>query len=298
MRRRPWPIVILALLQILSPVLSVTLSAWKLQVPIRHFVWMLAKYGTPGQLFELVGTSLIAAAAIFAVKRWSYPVFLTIVAWGAYSNISVWHQYPQVYSLTTLILVNVVNLGLVSYFLVPVVSAAYFNPRLRWWESKPRFSIELVCSMKINPPDAPGSRFCEARITDISEGGVYLYLREKLSLGEIVALNFSLHHVKLSPVGKIVHQGRGEGQGYGVQFVEMAVEEHRALKRAIRGLELLGYERRTPIVPWWLDFYRWATRLLRTGEGLLPEVAPRPAPKLRAVEPVVENGKDDVSKAA
>src|SRR5262249_47370748 len=99
MRRRPWPIVILALLQIFSPALSVMLSAWKLQTPVRHFIWMMMKYGTTGQLFELFGTSLIAAVAIFAVKRWSYPVFLTIFAWGAYSNISVWHQYPQVYSI-------------------------------------------------------------------------------------------------------------------------------------------------------------------------------------------------------
>src|SRR6185295_9173146 len=184
MRRRPWPIVILALLQLLSPVLSVTLLAWKLQTPVRHFVWMLVKYGSASQLFELFGTSLITAAAIWAVKKWSYPVFIGIFAWGAYSNFSVWHQYPQVYSLATLLAVNIVNLGLVSYFLVPAVSAAYFNPRLRWWESKPRYSVDLLGTLKFDPPDAPGSRFQEVRITDISEGGVYLVSKEKLSLGQ------------------------------------------------------------------------------------------------------------------
>jgi hypothetical protein len=294
--------VILALLQIFSPVLSVTLSAWKLQTPIRHFLWMLVKYGGPGQLFDLFGTSLIAAAAIFAVKRWSYPIFLGIFVWGAYSNISVWHQYPQVYSLGTLIAVNLVNLFLVSYFLVPAVSAAYFNPRLRWWESKPRYTIEIRGSIKFDPPEAPGSRFQEARIIDISEGGVYVQVPEKLALGQVVSLNFSLHHVKLSPIGKIVHQGRGETHGYGIQFTEMSVEEQRSLRKAVRGLDLLGYEsKRSPTETWWQDFLRWASHLVRTGKGLVPEIPAhaRPKPKLTVVEPPVENGKDeDVSKAA
>jgi hypothetical protein len=293
-------VVILALIQIFSPALSVTLSAWKLQTPINHFLWMLLRYGTASQLFELFGTSLIAAIAIFAVKRWSYPVFLAIFAWGAYSNFSVWHQYPQVYSLATLLSVNIINLGLVSYFLLPEVSAAYFNPRLRWWESKPRFHVEMKGMLKYDPPDARGARFQEVKLVDISEGGVYAHIPEPLSLGQVVALNFTVHHVKLSPIGKIVHQGRGEDHGYGIQFTEMAQEDHRALKRAIRGLELLGYERRTPTEPWWQDFWKWATRLVRTGKGFVPEVpadAVKPTP-IRVVAPHVENGKDDISKAA
>jgi hypothetical protein len=170
---------------------------------------------------------------------------------------------------------------------------------LRWWESKPRYQVELTGSLKFDPSDAPGSRFQEVKITDISEGGVFAILKEKVELGQTVALNFSLHHVKLSPVGKVVHLGRGSQPGCGIQFTEMGIEEHRALKRAIRGLDMLGYECRTPVEPWWQDLYKWASRLVRTGQGLVPDV-PKAKPQLRAVEPI-QNGhdhKDDASKAA
>jgi hypothetical protein len=289
----------LAFLQILSPALSVALSSWKLQISVRHFLWMLMRFGTTWQLFELFGTSVIAAVAIYMVKRWSYPVFLSIFAWGAYSNYAVWHQYPQVYSLMTLLSVNIVNLGVVSYFLLPAVSAAYFNPRLRWWESKPRYRVDIPGSLKFDPSESPGSRFQEIQIVDISEGGVYVIAGQELSLGQKVDLNFTLHHVKLSPEARVVHQGRGDKKGYGIQFTEMGIEEHRALKRAVRGLDLLGYERRNPNVAWYVDLYHWATHLFRTGKGLLPEVpgsGPRPKP---APLRIVENSKDeDVSKAA
>src|SRR3954471_1678087 len=112
MRRRPWPIVMLAIIQILSPALSIAISAWKLHTPAKHLLWMLVKYGTGWQLFDLFGTGIIAAAAIFSVKRWSYPVFLSILVWDVYSNISVYRQYPQVYSIWTMFAVNVVNLVL------------------------------------------------------------------------------------------------------------------------------------------------------------------------------------------
>jgi hypothetical protein len=232
MKRRPWPIVLLAMMQLFSPSLSVAVSAIKLHTAPQHLLWMLLKYGSAWQLFDLFGTGLIAAFAIFSMKRWSYPVFLAIFGWDVFSNISVWHQFPQVYSVTTVIFVNAANILLVSYFLIPAVRAAYFNPKLRWWESKPRFSVAIVGKLKSNPTDAPGSRFQDIQITDISEGGAYIIARQALELGQKVSLTFNLHELKFAPTGKIVHRGRDD-RGYGVQFVSMELEEHRTLKRAI-----------------------------------------------------------------
>jgi hypothetical protein len=302
MRRRPWPIVILAIMQILSPALSIVLSAWKLHMAPQQLLWQLLKHGSTLQLFDLFGTGVIAAFAIFSVKRWSYPVFLAIFSWDVVNNFIVGTQYSQVYSTLTVVLVNAVNIVLVSYFLLPAVRAAYFNPRLRWWESKPRFRIDIPGALKFETESEPGSRFQSVHVTDISEGGVFILAESKLMLGQKVSLTFALHHVKVAPIGKVVHQGRGGALGYGIQFTEMEVVEHRALKRAIQGLRMLGYEERTPAEPWLQDLRKWLSNLLRTGKGLVPDVPKQQLkPSLKAVEELpkpVENGHDDVSKAA
>lgn len=298
MKHRPWPIVIVAAAQLAAPLVSVALSAWKLKTPFLLFFRLFLRYGTPWQLFNLFGLAVIASLSIWAIKKWSYPVFLGILAWGMIGNYLVWSRNPAVYSLWTLIGVNLVNLAVVSYFLLPAVRAAYFEPKLRWWESKPRFRVTLDADVRWNPPNTPTAQFQQCMIADISEGGVFLRATEPLAVGETVIVSFTIHRRMVSLEGRVVHQGRPESLGYGIQFLASNRDDARAMRDAVRGLELLGYDRNLPQVGLIEDFKTWASTLLPKGEGLVPKISSRS----RNVTPIAsakrERGSNDSNEAA
>lgn len=307
MRNRPWPIVILAITQLLTPFVSIALSAWRLKTPFGLCFYLFVKNGTFTQLFELFGLSAIACVSIYAIKRWSYPVFLAICAWGMISNYLVWAKNPHVYSLTMLIVVNLVNLAVVSYFLLPKVRIPYFNPKIRWWESKPRYRVSLDADIMSDAAGEACPRCQKGSICDISEGGIFLASAEALKLGESVFISFTIHHRKVSVHGKVVHQGRPGVRGYGVQFTELNRDERRSLREAVRGLELLGYERCNPQVDFLEDFMAWTVTLLKTGEGLVPQIPEKGAASVtrlavrnsdRKVEPNESASDSDPAKAA
>ncbi|MEW6055701.1 MAG: PilZ domain-containing protein, partial [Bdellovibrionota bacterium] len=160
----------------------------------------------------------------------------------------------------------VVNIVFVSYFLLGAVRAPYFNPRLRWWESKPRYLVQLkavVSSSTLNQ---------KCTILDISEGGAFIKTAMPLLLGDVVRLDISFLDRTLSVVGHVVHCGRSEVKGYGVQFLNGGHAAKKAIRKLIETFAVIGLETRPRRPDWVRDFFGWAMRLLTTGQGFLPEL--------------------------
>ncbi len=111
-----------------------------------------------------------------AMKPWSYPIILGVWLQNFYTSYVSWSHYPDMVTLPILIANYVVSLTIIGYFVVPTVRAVYYNPRLRWWEQKPRFVFELPCLVKVNEQNS------DAMLLDLAEGGAYLTAKAKLKL--------------------------------------------------------------------------------------------------------------------
>jgi hypothetical protein len=245
------------------------------------FARLMIRTGHWPALFDLTASGIAAAVAIFAMKRWSYPVLLAIYGWGFIDNIETWRHAPHALTLFTLVVVNGLNIAFASYFLLPAVRATYFDPKLRWWESKPRFKIDIIATVNDR----------QESICDISAGGVFVRNMQKLTLGSTILLRFGLNSLQFDGKGRVVHL-RNEGNGAGIQFIELNRSQKRQLTQAMRELEASGVPRQSPKVSLWEDFKSWSIGLVTTGKGWAPELPTRSSPPVLTL---ITNNPDDTT---
>jgi len=266
-RLRPWPIVILAILHLLGPIGNVFLSAALQDVhPWLYLVTLLQTASWWG-LIDFFVLIPVAGMAIYACKKWSYPVFLAVAADTVYSNFLTWHQAPEAFPLALLIVTVFLDIAFVAYFLFPAVWATYSDPRLRWWESKPRYFVRLLCRVR----DREGEKHCV--VTDIAEGGIFVKTSKTLLNDLPVQLSVSFFGEGFTASGRVVYFRPSPVPGYGIQFIHTR-ESARAIRRLTRALKLAGVKTRGT-VSWREDLIGWMGKVLRTGKGLVPEIPNR-----------------------
>jgi hypothetical protein len=281
----------LAFFQCLAPLTNLVLSSWLLKMTVPVFVAAVFKQASWLEIADFFLLPPLAGAAIFAFRPWSYAVFVGITSWNILYNLNVWWQFPQLVSLPILLSAHAVNIGLVTYFLLPAVRAAYFNPKLRWWESKPRFFVDIPATFD----DGEGDRRCV--ITDLSEGGAFITTSRKLEADENIHLTFSFVNLEVKVEARVVHRRWQGTRGYGLQFVPDERSEQ-TLHRLTAALQMMGAPQRSPKDPFWAGFKSWLVSLFRTGKGWVPELPQQKAQSdssdsRESSEPEVESGKSE-----
>jgi hypothetical protein len=267
MPRRPWPIVLLAALHFLGPIGNAILSAILMKVGLFTYLGLLFKHKTLFGLAEFFLLYPIAGIAIYAVKEWSYPVFLGVVATTAVRNYVTWTQYPQMLPIWLLVAIYVLHVSLVSYFLIPPVRAFFYDSKLRWWESKPRFHIETKA--KIATADDEKTSPCE--IVNISEGGFFIKTSRKLNPGDVVEVEATLINRKLHLKAEVVYRRAQGMKGFGAKFIGLEPQARQMLKNVMKGLKFMGVETRSGQNKWTEDLVGWSKEVIRTGNGLVPK---------------------------
>ena len=265
MRIKPWPIIILALFNFLCPIGNIILSAHLEKITVLMYLKDFFHDKTYWDLLPLVIAPWVSAYAVFAVKEWSFFVFMSVVAFQTGNVLYQWHLYPQMLSLPTALSISALNAAFGYYFLLPEVRTVYRNKALRWWEQAPRYEVNMKCRVQTSKKSK-----LKAAIIDLSEGGVLLKLKpkERLHREDEIELRFS-HNDNLTFIhGRIVYS-RGDGH-YGVQFMhnnatmkfmQTLVAELKKSGNLARGRVSLSD-----------DFNRWAKELVSKGEGWRPAI--------------------------
>jgi hypothetical protein len=269
MIRKPWPIIILSLIFILLPFINITFSYIILQTHysfIDYLYSLMVIKSNYLPFFNMVFPSLLAGFAIFKVRKWSYIVFLICMTW---LSIDMIISLPTAWTLNDLFLTVLIpmsiNILYVSYILLPNVRAAYFNPKLRWWENKPRYVFKTDVLVFENENEIKGS------MTNISEGGMFLELDGIIDTSKNIKVDFVALEIQFNLKAKIVYQ-REDKISCGIQFIELTKLDHKKLQILINKLDTLGVEVTRPIPVWTEDFINWVKKLFTSGKGLIPEL--------------------------
>jgi Tfp pilus assembly protein PilZ len=268
MRTKPWPLILLAILQILSPAGTILFNAWALDVkPIYVLRWLLEKPAL--QIFESLFLMPIAGVAIYQMKAWSYAIFLAAMSWSFAANFRNWHYAVQSFPMWKGLLVYTFQILLAFYFMIPSVRKTYLDRSVRWWEAQKRFSLRLPVLLSFGKESASGV------MKNISEGGILLQTEHPFESGQEVQIRFDVLEVRYEVPGQIRYAlslPQGE-RGYGVQFRHTA-ESYARFHQLIRGLSLIGIIDRDQAFkkPWYQGMRDWFVTLLKTGKGLTPEV--------------------------
>jgi hypothetical protein len=177
--------------------------------------------------------SLIASIAgygLWEMRRWAWYVFLAANLFTAYSNALVVSSYGKTSHKLLAFLVSLVVIALLIYRVAREVRVPYFLPKIRWWESDPRYKLSSPARLS-----RTGSDPIEGEILDLSMGGCFVKLRQDLLPDEPIRVSFELYGVRMDLPGIVVWRTQStvtHPKGVGVKFAPMA-RPQRARMRAI-----------------------------------------------------------------
>ena len=163
------------------------------------------------------------------------------------------------------------NLALIAYLLLPDVRAVFMNPRLRWWETPPRYVVSMKA--QISKEDGHAK---PATIGDLSIGGAGVTVESELfQSGDSILLTFE-HDGRTILMRAVVVYGRsdpsGGGHRYGLEWRRGSADDERRTMRLLDELE----EKKTPVmrVPpkWKEDLVSWWNRARKSPRAWVPEV--------------------------
>lgn len=207
----------------------------------------------------------LAGLTIYACKRWSFWVYLSIMLVILGHSLLNWKARPEVASIVPLLVLFVINIALVGYILIPAVRKVYFDPRLRWWETKPRYGVDYEAVIKL------GETTSASRILNLSESGLFTLMKDPIPDGSRIEISFTDDGIQYTAVGTAIHHRRQGEMGIGVQFVHTS-DSNRSLKFLIRKLEIEG-KRLQGRDPGPEDsFFSWLRSLFKSPSGLIPKI--------------------------
>jgi Tfp pilus assembly protein PilZ len=204
--------------------------------------------------YYLLSALAVAAGYGFKeMKRWAWYAFVSANILIGYENALVVNEFGETHYKGIAFSLSVVFLVLVIYRVSREIRVPYFFPRIRWWESDPRYRLSVPVSLKRAERAEPAG----ADIMDLSVGGCFIKLRSELSQDEKVMLDFTVFQIPLSCEGTVVWRTQStvtHPKGVGVKFLPMDKNQRRALKMITQRLKRIS------------TFYRRSRYLLNQEE--------------------------------
>jgi hypothetical protein len=257
------------MIQILGPVGSIAISAYVNKVGFIEMASAIWRFSRAWDLAEFYALPILQGLMIFLAKRFGYYIVLALSLFSIWLNFKEWKIASDVISVPILIGVTLTNLALVGYLLLPSVRAVFMNPRLRWWETPPRYTVDLPGqASKVDGHGFP------VRITDLSVGGAGIATEgARFENAEPILLMFE-HKARTLLMRAMVVYGRPDGTNhrYGLEWQRGSADDESRLMDYLEELE----EKKTPITrptpKWREDLAAWWSRARKSPGAWVPEI--------------------------
>lgn len=182
-------------------------------------------------LFSVILPGLL----LFGLLRVTKVGWYTLIAFGALWGIKDLHQYyilrgSSIWPVLFHILVYSISLG---YFITPRVRHLYFDPKMRWWRTKPRFETHLPMMTE------SGGKWDYPVIKNISEGGCFIETPHLYGMKQHFQMYLPLPIPLTVSVFKAQVEVRwvsdkGPHPGMGVEFLNLSKENLISVKQLVR----------------------------------------------------------------
>jgi len=185
------------------------------------------------RLLIFVIVPILAGIMIYICKKWSYVVYICLMTVPVGYSFYAWYGTGNSQLLITVLLSYFVNILIVGFFMKSEVRKIYFDPRVRWWETKPRFHADFKAEVA-----SPAKRF-EAQILNISDSGLFFQSDEDLEQGDSVSIYCTVQDKDLNLRGQVVYARKDSVHGFGVKFDDYG-DSRKNLTEIIKRLEKSG----------------------------------------------------------
>lgn len=254
MKKKPIPLILLAVLHFATPLFSLLFNALLLDIPILKYVPLFWQSHNAMELIEFFTFHPIAGLLILSLTPVGYVAYLPLTAWTIFTNTYIWSlQYST--SGGTLVLANAFNVLCFAYMMAPSVRRSFLDTSLHWWKSAPRFSTDIS---KANINSDPKS---EVTIQNISSGGALVKTLWQPNIGENLDLNFTLGEHNIFTKAEVVHKNEDT---FGVKFLA----KDKSLSKALKTTPLKPLEKPTSPIE---DLNLWIGQV-KKGQGIFPQL--------------------------
>lgn len=185
----------------------------------------------------LAGTGIAVGYGFKEMRRWSWYVFLLNSLFVAYANALIAVRYSESnYKLLSFI----VSLALLVGLILRVgkeIRVPYFLPRIRWWESHPRYKLSVPVKVEREKDGFEGE------ILDISIGGCFVKTRIDMIQNEKILVRFTIFGEPLEIGGTVVwrsHSSVTHPKGVGVKFDRLDPTAQKIMKAACMHLKKIS----------------------------------------------------------
>ena len=178
--------------------------------------------------YFVTGWMVLAGYGLWEMRRWSWYVFLTANTLLLYWCALVLTEFGQtqhkgmsfslVFSVVVVLLIRVGR----------EVRVPYFHPRIRWWETNPRYRLSVQVQVERQAGVSESGE-----ILDISRGGCFVKFRETIQDHERVLLRFTIFQIPMCCEGVVVWRSRStvtHPKGCGVKFVGMTKVQRKSFR--------------------------------------------------------------------
>ncbi|MBI4925080.1 MAG: PilZ domain-containing protein [Bdellovibrio sp.] len=213
------------------PVLYILLTALFFDIPAKQVVRILLH-----PLYYLLCIwAVFAGYGIWEMKRWGWHVFLFCNILIIYGNAVIASDYGESHHKVFGFVFSVIAISIIVLRLGREIKVPYFLPKIRWWESNPRYrlSVPVSVSRKDN------TNFV-GEILDLSMGGCFIKLRSELYQDETLSLEFTVFGQTFRFVGNVVWRTQStvtHPKGIGIKFAPIIKFDKKLLKAVIHRLK-------------------------------------------------------------
>lgn len=206
------------------PLIYIVLLATAFNVPIAGCMRILL---SPGY-YLVTGLSVIAGFGLSEMRRWSWYVFLLSQVLVIYEDAWVASEYAESHHKVFIFFASLLFQGIIIYRVAREIRVPYFFPKIRWWESNPRYKLSIPVSIARSNGEA-----IRGEILDLAGSGCFVKLRDSFPIGERVDLSFSVFDLSFKIEGTVVWEAMStvtHPKGLGVIFDDLSRDQKRSLR--------------------------------------------------------------------
>jgi hypothetical protein len=196
-------------------------------------------------VFYLASAAAVSAGyGLWEMKRWAWHFLIAASVLIAYENAIVLHQYAESHHKALAYIASLMGVAGILHRVSREVRVPYFFPKIRWWESNPRYKLCVPVKVTRSVPGETGPpTVLEAEILDLSMGGCFLKLRTDLAYHQRVVLSFKVFGVPVECDGAVVWLTQSRvthPRGCGIKFALANRGQKRALKQITSRLKKIA----------------------------------------------------------
>lgn len=173
----------------------------------------------------------LCLVGLIRVTRFGWYMLVALISFWGIRDLQLYYQQSGGTGTALLLHVFIYVVSL-AYFINPRIRKLYFDPRLRWWRTKPRYETHL-------PLILSAGTFRYHILRNISEGGCFIQTDSPGNVNDVfeialplpIPLNLSVIHTK----GEVRWvSSQSDKTGMGVQFIATDVANQRAIKEFVK----------------------------------------------------------------